>query len=953
MRCLVVDISDTTQAASGTTKRMYRLLVQSYSPATKGCSNNWVNGHRADYYTDGTADHSEINTAITAVNTAGGGVVLLKEGTYNISGNINLKSNVRLVGVGLGTIIYQTNSSNIAGSIVNCTSLTNFSIENLKLDANKANNATSGRGITFTDSSYGLLLDVTVTNTVSHSINFRTSSGSCKYNIAQRCSVTESDGSAFIISNGATYNRVIDSTAVNIDFTGFYVTGTGGDSHGNSFINCYAENCDYGFDVYASTNCRVENCRSYLTVRDNFHVEDSYDIEYVSCIGTGSSRDAFAVYSSDLDSKRATDITFSNCTAKGATLNGFHFIGQVISSTTYTAYNMKVFGGIATGNGRYGVQSIYATGINILGVTIEDNGGSTYSGIKIDTSSQNVSILGNTISNNGSYPIELDNSASYVEIGGNDYIGNGGSNLPNYGSASNVSYFGNSGSANKFANQVSVPDDAYTSGWNGNLEVPTKNAVYDQVGLMQAKVFYTVGSTGSGAADYVTDGTADNVEIQAAIDAANTAGGGTVLIKAGVYNLAATITLYSNITLMGEGYATIIKKANSSGIRDIIVNSDVVSGNSNIIIKNLKLDGNKANQASGLSPNGILFGLVNNFLIEGVWAKDVGTVDPLNISEGFAIATGCFDGRVIGCIAEGNAHYGFNCYNASYITFSGNNSVDNGRHGFGCSNGSHNITWSGNTLRGNLNQGFWIRNTYASTIDGNTINMPASSLYGIQLKGNSSEDPNLISDQRNIVTGNTIEGPCTYGVYIQNHSNYNVITGNTISGSSSHGVYVISTECNTIVNNSILNCTESGVYLDAITSVTVSSNFCKLNGTHGIFAIAFDSVITGNTCVDNSVTTSGGANGITISGRGRNIINDNKCSDSRTPKLQGYGLVERNGTDSNVVTSNQLQSNLLGNLVVMGASSVSANNIGTTASVHFITVSDSITLTEAKSLVKT
>jgi hypothetical protein len=30
---------------------------------------------------------------------------------------------------------------------------------------------------------------------------------------------------------------------------------------------------------------------------------------------------------------------------------------------------------------------------------------------------------------------------------------------------------------------ISVPDEAYGSGWNGSLEVPTKNAVYDQVEL--------------------------------------------------------------------------------------------------------------------------------------------------------------------------------------------------------------------------------------------------------------------------------------------------------------------------------------------------------------------------------------------------------------------------------------------------------------------------------------
>lgn len=37
----------------------------------------------------------------------------------------------------------------------------------------------------------------------------------------------------------------------------------------------------------------------------------------------------------------------------------------------------------------------------------------------------------------------------------------------------------------KFSEDVIVPDDAYAAGWNGNNEVPTKNAVYDKVQTLQ------------------------------------------------------------------------------------------------------------------------------------------------------------------------------------------------------------------------------------------------------------------------------------------------------------------------------------------------------------------------------------------------------------------------------------------------------------------------------------
>jgi hypothetical protein len=55
-------------------------------------------------------------------------------------------------------------------------------------------------------------------------------------------------------------------------------------------------------------------------------------------------------------------------------------------------------------------------------------------------------------------------------------------------------------------------------------------------------------------ADFVTDGTDDNVEIQDAINAVVAGGSGTVLIKAGTYSLTAGLTLTSsNVRIIGEG----------------------------------------------------------------------------------------------------------------------------------------------------------------------------------------------------------------------------------------------------------------------------------------------------------------------------------------------------------------------------------------------------------------
>ena len=59
---------------------------------------------RADYVCDGTDDQEEINQAISDLPASGGRVVLL-EGTYTISGTINVSNNVTLEGQGGGSLI--------------------------------------------------------------------------------------------------------------------------------------------------------------------------------------------------------------------------------------------------------------------------------------------------------------------------------------------------------------------------------------------------------------------------------------------------------------------------------------------------------------------------------------------------------------------------------------------------------------------------------------------------------------------------------------------------------------------------------------------------------------------------------------------------------------------------------------------------------------------------------
>lgn len=88
-----------------------------------------ASGAVANYYCTGTGDHTVINTAIDAVNAAGGGVVFLKAGTYLPTGIVSLKDNVCLMGEGVATVL----SFATASTQLEARNRSNIAIRNMKV----------------------------------------------------------------------------------------------------------------------------------------------------------------------------------------------------------------------------------------------------------------------------------------------------------------------------------------------------------------------------------------------------------------------------------------------------------------------------------------------------------------------------------------------------------------------------------------------------------------------------------------------------------------------------------------------------------------------------------------------------------------------------------------------------------------------------------------------------
>lgn len=101
-------------------------------------ANDSQNKEKADYVATGTSDQTTINAAISALPGTGG-VVILLDGTFNVTGAVTLAANVTLGGAGPSTILKIPNSTNSTFNVISATSVNNVKIQDLVVDGNRAN----------------------------------------------------------------------------------------------------------------------------------------------------------------------------------------------------------------------------------------------------------------------------------------------------------------------------------------------------------------------------------------------------------------------------------------------------------------------------------------------------------------------------------------------------------------------------------------------------------------------------------------------------------------------------------------------------------------------------------------------------------------------------------------------------------------------------------------------
>ena len=248
---------------------------------------------------------------------------------------------------------------------------------------------------------------------------------------------------------------------------------------------------------------------------------------------------------------------------------------------------------------------------------------------------------------------------------------------------------------------------------------------------------FVIGTSTSGwtakQCDYLCDGTDDQEEIIQALNDLPTTGGEVVILD-GTYNITASINIpKDNVSLRGNGNATILKRmydstdADSGPTAKGLINLPEKSG---CKIQGLQIDGNKAAYATSHN-YGIYLYLSNDNTITG---------HICNNNSSYGICLCLSNNNTLTGNTSNNNDIGIYLYLSNDNTITGHICNNNSSYGI-CLSSSNNNTVTGNTCNNN-GSGIYLYLASDNTVTGSTYNNNDIGIF-------------LIASSNNTVTGNT------------------------------------------------------------------------------------------------------------------------------------------------------------------------------------------------------
>ena len=363
-------------------------------------------------------------------------------------------------------------------------------------------------------------------------------------------------------------------------------------------------------------------------------------------------------------------------------------------------------------------------------------------------------------------------------------------------------------------------------------------------------------------ADYVCDGTADDVEINAAIVAVNAIGGGKVSLQSGTFTVASRIIPKSNVHLALSA-GTIITIPDSVGAGYSIIQYSIIAGDAfsldNFTLEGGTINGNKAGQSvpvlAGQNPVPVSPADIN--LMDGVHiANAVGSGYTLtnchirNVNVINVVATPINFGKRNGSDPTTILNWNNsieNCrvstqympaspttwHDAIYIGAGGTNALynwvrDAGDDGIAQEYGDGFII-AFNDISGSYNNGIAVNGT--GQMIGNTVALSGAgggSGYGIYVeKGGGGGG---VAPQYGQVDNNIIYSNAWHGIFLEKANYYNV-GRNQIYLNGGNGILVFDTCSHNNISENILyaNSQASNTGSDNI-QIQTSVSYCKISG---------------------------------------------------------------------------------------------------------------------------
>lgn len=359
--------------------------------------------------------------------------------------------------------------------------------------------------------------------------------------------------------------------------------------------------------------------------------------------------------------------------------------------------------------------------------------------------------------------------------------------------------------------------------------------------------------------------------IQAAINLATAAGGGTVFLRTGLFLISDRITIKSNVTLDCEPGA-IIKLAD--GANEFCLTIDV--GALNVRIRNVEIDGNKSGNPTGASGIQNEDDTARGIIVENVWVHHCMGAG-MRLSGNNVVVTNC--------TMEYNEVSGFGGDLLNYFRICHNYARDNGTHGIGLIGTCHHGVISDNTCEHN-----GVGNPFADDFTGygSTITYV---IWANNISRNALNNGIHVGGDHICVIGNNIEDAANYGLVLRNDGlvpdmNGSVCVGNSVTNAGTQGAH-------------------SGIWLGNQQDFVCNDNVVYGAWANGIWIQenCADGVVSGNHITDSGVGA-GSGQGIRCDDAERISFIGNRIRNSVSRGLQMTNCVDCTVAGGNTFTGN-------------------------------------------------